>query len=271
MELKIYRHLWGVAEPWGPVYPKIKALGYDGIETSLPGEGEEKAFRDELASHGFAYMPMLFTGGASVNDHLQSFRSQLHRASALGVEAVTSHSGQDGFSVEDSLKFFREAVRMEQDAGVRVGHETHRGRILFNPWIARQILSEVEGVSLCADFSHWVCVCERMLTREADIVKLAASRTIHVHARVGYEQGPQVPDPRAPEYESYLSRHESWWDLVWAAQRARGVAVSTLTPEFGPPNYMHLLPYTRQPVADLWEICNWQAARQRERFNRSRM
>ena len=267
MELKIYRHLWGVAEPWEPVYPKIKAAGYDGIETSLPAVEQEAAFMEQMAQHGFSYMPMLFTGGRSVDEHLQSFREQLQRAVALGVGCVTSHSGADGFSREDSLRFFQEAVRIERDLGVRVGHETHRGRILFNPWITEYILREVEGVRLCADFSHWVCVCERMLNREGEIVKLAASRTVHIHARVGYEEGPQVPDPRAPEFESYLLRHEAWWDMIWAEQRKQEAQVSTLTPEFGPPNYMHVLPYTRQPVADLWEICNWQAARQRARFS----
>lgn len=32
------------------------------------------------------------------------------------------------------------------------------------------------------------------------ILKLVADRTFHIHARVGYAHGPQVPDPSAPEY-----------------------------------------------------------------------
>jgi hypothetical protein len=33
-----------------------------------------------------------------------------------------------------------------------------------------------------------------------------------------------------------------------------GSSVLTITPEFGPPNYMHTLPYSNAPVADVWEV-----------------
>jgi hypothetical protein len=127
-------------------------------------------------------------------------------------------------------------------------------------------LEALPEVKLCADLSHWVCVCERLLQTEAEIVALAARHTHHIHARVGYEQGPQVPDPRAPEYADHLRAHEQWWDLIWQSQRERGLESSTLTPEFGPPAYLHTMPGTQRPVADLWEICEWQADRQRNRF-----
>jgi hypothetical protein len=54
--------------------------------------------------------------------------------------------------------------------------------------------------------------------------------------------------------------------MIWDAQDKRGITESTLTPEFGAPDYLHTLPYSRMPVANLWDICNWQAERQRERF-----
>ena len=41
---------------------------------------------------------------------------------------------------------------------------------------------------------------------------------------------------------------------------------STLTPEFGPPPYLHTLPHTNVPVADLAAVCDWMASRQRDRF-----
>jgi hypothetical protein len=57
--------------------------------------------------------------------------------------------------------------------------------------------------------------------------------------------------PRAPEYRPHLEAHERWWGMIWDAQAARGMPVSTLTPEYGPPGYLHTLPYTNVPVADL--------------------
>lgn len=267
MKLEMFRHLWGIEEPWERSFPRIRQTDlYAGIETRLPPAGEEARFEDLLAEHSLAFIPMIFTAGTCWSEHVKSFADQLEAALRFAPPCVTSHSGADGFSQADSIAFFKEAVRMERELGVSVGHETHRGRVLFNPWITARVLDEVQGVQLCADFSHWVCVCERLLDAEKDIMQLATERVIHIHSRVGYEEGPQVPDPRAPEYAGHLRCHEEWWDMVWESQGKRGVKVSRMTPEFGPPRYLHTLPYTEQPVANLWDICNWQAQRQHERF-----
>lgn len=63
-----------------------------------------------------------------------------------------------------------------------------------------------------------------------------------------------------------LAAHEGWWRRIWDAQRARGLAASTLTPEFGPPPYLWTWPHTRAPAANLADVCDWMAARARERF-----
>ena len=86
--------------------------------------------------------------------------------------------------------------------------------------------------------------------------------------RVGYAEGPQVPDPSAPEYAPHLAAHEAWWEQIWQSQKQRGFTHSTLTPEFGPPPYLQTLPHTNVPVADLTVVCDWMAQRQRERFTR---
>jgi hypothetical protein len=266
MQLKMYRHLWGIDEPPRQSVPRIREAGYDGIETGVPAPDQRGAFKALLDENGLGFIAMLFTGGQSVREHLDSLRAQVAALPGLDPACVVVNGGADWFSPAEALEFFRGALEVERDSGYAFAHETHRGRVLFNPWAATRILTELEDVHLCADFSHWVCVCERLLdARDANIV-VAASRVRHLHSRVGYEQGPQVPDPRAPEFAEHLARHEAWWDLVWASQRARGVEVSTMTPEFGPPPYLHTLPYTQQPVADLWEVCNWQAERQRRRF-----
>ena len=47
--------------------------------------------------------------------------------------------------------------------------------------------------------------------------------------------------------------HLAWWDKVVAHKKRVGEGLTILT-EFGPPDYMPALPYTRQPVADQWAI-----------------
>ncbi len=266
MKLQLCRHLWGLDEPREPYFPKIKEQGFTAIETGMPAIAETERFLASLKQFDFDYVPMAFTRGETAGQHIESFRVQIERAKGMGGIKVVCHSWLDSFSDEDAKTFFCEVLAIEKDAGIAVAHETHRGKILFNAWRTRMLLEEFPSLHLCADFSHWVCVAERLLAADDPAMKLAIERTIHVHARVGYEQGPQVPDPRAPEYAAALAAHEKYWDAVWAAQKARGVKVSTLTPEFGPPGYMHTLPYTNVPVANLWDVCTWMANRQKERF-----
>jgi hypothetical protein len=45
-----------------------------------------------------------------------------------------------------------------------------------------------------------------------------------------------------------------WWQAIADRRKAEGAEVLTITPEFGPPDYMQTLPYTRQPVNDLWGV-----------------
>lgn len=266
MKLLQARHLWGINETWEQVFPRIRAEGFVAIEAPLPDPGDRARFRALLDQYDFEYIAMVITEGTTVADYVSSFKDQVDASKALRPMLINSHSGKDAWSESESRSYFEQILAMEASMDIPVAHETHRGRILFNPWVSKRMLSEFEHLQLCCDLSHWVCVCERLLDNELDIIRLCAERCIHLHTRVGYEEGPQVPDPRAPEYQRHLEAHEQWWQIIWAAQAAQGRKTITVTPEFGPPGYLHTLPYTNVPVADLWEICNWQAHRQAENF-----
>ena len=268
MNLILFRHLWGATGEWEDIFPKFKQAGYRGIEGPVPPPEDRKRFRALLKKHSLEFIPQIFSQGKSVADHLDSLREQIATAKPFSARFINAHSGQDAFSEDQSTRFFEGALQLEAKCGVAIAHETHRGRILFNPWITSRLLTRFPDLKLCCDFSHWVCVCERLIEDQVGIIRQCADHCLHVHARVGYEQGPQVPDPRAPEYQRHLEAHEAWWRLVWAAQANRGFRISTLTPEFGPPDYQHTLPFTRAPVSYLEEICDWQARRQMESFAR---
>jgi sugar phosphate isomerase/epimerase len=266
MKLLLFRHLWGVSRTWEECIPTFRELGYDGIELGIPAPPQRNSLRRLLSRHELRCIPMIFTAGDDVAAHIISFRKQVEEAVWLEPVLINAHSGRDEWSEDESASFFEAVLDIEAKLGLRVAHETHRGRILFNPWIASRLLNRFPTLKLCCDFSHWVCVAERLLDDQIKIIRQCAAHCIHVHARVGYEQGPQVPDPRAPEYAPHLAAHEHWWRIIWDAQKRWGDKYSTLTPEFGPPGYMHTLPYTNAPVSNLEEICNWQARRQFENF-----
>ncbi|HTL51555.1 MAG TPA: TIM barrel protein [Planctomycetota bacterium] len=276
MKLLMFRSMWGILGPWGKypateweqAFPQVKAAGYHGIETRVPEPAQRKRFQKLLAAHKFQYIAMIFTAGTTVEEHLASFEKQVHEAASLKPKFIVSHSGRDAFSPSEADDFFARALEIETKAKIQVAHETHRGRILFNPWSTERVLKQFSELKLCCDFSHFVCVAERLLGDCDEIIDLCGKHCLHIHARVGYEEGPQVPDPRAPEYAHHLKAHEKWWNRIWDLQQAAGRKETTMDPEFGPPGYLHTLPNTNVPVADLWDICNWQAQRQTENFLR---
>ncbi len=260
--------MWGTDAPYFDELMKYKEQGYQAIEAGFiySAEPKEKLI-SQIRTLGLDWIAMVFTEGKTVEDHLQSFKQQVLDSAAFKPMLINSHSGRDAFTHDEIEFFFTEAIKIEQDLGIPIAHETHRSRILFNPWITRDVLEMFPQLHLCCDYSHWVTVCERLIDDQIDILKLCAKQAIHIHARVGHEQGPQVSDPRAPEFQTHVEAHERWWNMIWLEQLSQGKSISTLTPEFGPWPYMPSLPYSQTPLASQDEICLWQAERQRQRFN----
>lgn len=267
MQLLLARHLWGVTDPYSSALRKFKDEGYAAIEAGLIYLAEPKEnFFALLRELDLKWISMIFTQGKSVAEHLASFATQIKEAALHQPLLINAHSGLDAFTAAEAAVFYREALAIEKEFNIPISHETHRGRVFYNPWITREILLQLPDLKLCCDYSHWVTVCERLIDTEQEILQLTAERCLHIHARVGHEQGPQVPDPRAAEYQAHLAAHERWWDMIWDAQQRRGLSHSTMTPEFGPAPYMPTLPHSNQPVASLDEICLWQMQRQKMNF-----
>lgn len=255
MELKMYKQLWGMTGSYEENIARIAEAGYDGVEALVPAPEDTARFRSLLEQYKLDYIPMMYTD----RDHKASFRERLLRATEFGPAKVNSHSAKDWMSEDELRDFFDYAQKVEQELGVTVAHETHRSRATYSAWSTAKLLREFPDMRLTADFSHWVVVSETLLEDQMDNVSLAMDRTVHIHARVGFRHGPQVPDPSAPEYASELQAHMAWWDEICRRHHARGESVVTMDPEFGPPGYMHTLPHTKQPLADLWSVCLWMA------------
>ena len=272
MKLTLVRHLWGVDHTHGLDHhlPRWREVGYEAIESSLQFSPDSAAILRLLKTSGWRLIPQVFsrefTPGGTVREHLDSLRRQVEEYLPLQPLFFNAHSDSDTWSLNEAEDFYGAVLELERRSGVIISHETHRQRYFANPWATQAILEKFPSLKLTCDFSHWVCVAERLLEDCGPIIQLAAQHCHHLHARVGYEEGPQVSDPRAPEWARHVAAHENWWDLIWASQKQRGMAMTTLTPEFGPPLYLHTLPYTQTPVADLADICDWMARRQAARF-----
>jgi len=202
----------------------------------------------------------------SVASHFQDLRTQVARAVAADALFCSCLVGSDSWPLPAAIEFYARALEFGTSAGIELSFETHRSRPTFHPWLTAELLRALPELRLTCDFSHWCVVCERLPDDES-VLGLAISRARHVHARVGYAQGPQVPDPRAPEYEPELLAHESWWRRIAIAAADRGQSSLTMTPEFGPDGYLQRAPFSQRPVADLAELNRWMANRLRAKLS----
>jgi sugar phosphate isomerase/epimerase len=274
MKLQIFKTLWGHSGSYQQAADEAIAAGFDGIEGPIPQQpGDHHWLAEILENNALLYIAEVCTAGsyvpqrhADVVTHLASLEKQLRSCIYLKPQLVNCIGGCDAWPLEEHLAFFQGAMRLAEQFGMTISFETHRSRSLFNPWITRQVVAALSDIRLTCDFSHWCVVCERLIDSELDVVHAIAANAFHIHARVGYDQGPQVPHPAAPEYAHCLRAHQSWWEILWRAQHQRGFSTTTMTPEFGPDGYLHLLPYTQRPVADLWEINRWMAATEKRHF-----
>lgn len=252
--LLIFATTWGFTGSWDEFASKIKQAGYDGMEVWWPTDEKNRAeLLEVLNKHKLQVGFLVGSGEKDFQKHLDQFQQNLSAAAKAKPVYINCHSGKDFFSFEQNKQFMDYTEKINKETGVPIYHETHRGRILFAATIARQFIEKVPGLRLTLDISHWCNVHESYLSDQEETVSLALSRTDHIHARIGHPEGPQVSDPRAPEWSDAVKAHFSWWDKVVETKRKEGKRMTFLT-EFGPADYMPTLPYTRQAVANQWDI-----------------
>jgi hypothetical protein len=274
MELQIFKSIWAHNGNSVSAIAACAEHAFDGIEGQAPSNAREREeFKTRLADHNLAFIAEICTAGgyvpdrhATASEHFDSLLRQAEAALECNPLFLTIIAGCDAWNIEQSVEFFGQAIGLTNDLEITASFETHRSRSLFNPWTARDILRQLPELKLTCDFSHWCVVCERLIDTEPEIIALCAGRAHHVHARIGYAQGPQVAHPAAAEYREAVESHENWWTQIWRSQLARGMSFTTMTPEFGPDGYLHCLPFTGTPVSDLEQINSWMAQRQRHRF-----
>lgn len=252
--LTILATKWGFSGSFDSFCAKAKADGYDGIEVWLPGEAaQQKELFSAVEKYDLSYGLLAGAGGNDLKKHLSTFKQNVKAAVDTKPLFVNCHSGKDYFSFEENRQFIEFTLALEETSGVPIYHETHRAKILFAAHITRRFLETFPDLRLTLDISHWCNVHSSLLQDQKEAVDLALSRSRHVHSRVGFEHGPQVNDPRAPEWQKTVEAHFSWWDKVVEKQVQTGTGL-TMTTEFGPPGYMPTVPFTQQPITDLWAI-----------------
>ncbi len=257
MKIKFFCPLWGSENlDTESFIIKVKSFGFDGVEMSLPVDTGQKEKILKIINHFDLQLIAQHweTTTADFNDHRREYRKRLENLAAAKPLFINTQTGKDFFSYEQNVNLIQIADEVSSESGVKVVHETHRGKFSFASHITSLFLKNNPGLRLSLDISHWCNVAESWLEDQSESINLALSRTNHIHARVGYPEGPQIPDPRAPEWEEALNKHLAWWKQAILFRQNDGWADFTITPEFGPYPYMTYLPYSNQPIANQWEI-----------------
>lgn len=249
-------------------FSRIKAAGYDGIEAVVSKEEavEFKALVKENDLLFIAVYADIIPGGLEEGT-LVNYTQKLEFLASLKPDFINAQSGKDSFSEHDNAKMIEVADKISKQSGVPIYHELHRGKFSFCPQMTMPLLDRFPKMKMTADISHWVTVSESFLEEYPGEINRLIERTHHIHARVGFPEGPQIPDPRAPEWKFALDHHLNWWDRMIAAQRKAQKPLITISPEFGPYPYIPMQPFRNEPVASQWEINLFMKNLLNERYN----
>lgn len=257
MEIKFLCPHWGSNHlPFNEFLTQVKTSGYDGVEMSLPLEKNEKeSIMLAMKRQGLLYLAQHWeTITSDFQKHRTEYRTRLENLASANPLLINSQTGKDFFTFEQNAELIQIASEVSRQYGVKIIHETHRSKFSFAAHITADYLTRLPGLRIGFDVSHWCNVGESYLQDQEQAVNLAISRADHIHARVGFPEGPQVPDPRAPEWKEAVDIHLGWWKRIVERNSKEGLPVFTITSEFGPFPYMTILPYTKQPISNQWEV-----------------
>ncbi len=257
LQLKVLATNWGFEGSLKEYLNKVKAEGYDGIEMWWPmDEKEQEELASELNKHNLEVGFLCGAQDTNYNEHFNFFRKMTEAVATnklLKPLYINCHSGRDYFTFDQNKAFIDFTTALSKQTGIKICHETHRSRILYSAPAAREYFTKIPELRITFDVSHWCNVSESLLANQPETMKMAIERTDHIHARIGHPEGPQVNDPRAPEWKEAVDAHFAWWDKIAEIKRNNNETLTVLT-EFGPPDYMPTEPYTRKPLADQWAI-----------------
>lgn len=206
----------------------------------------------------------------------------LSNSSSLRGEAVAL-VGSDAMGTPDALRTLEACSREAEARGFSLAFETHRGRVLGNPWDALDLIRESAATrpggtlpSLCLDASHWTAACEAIPGERAEldlaVERVAAKLCTRVHLRVGDCQGAQVAVPWSEQDKEATRGFKKWWRAVAEAAVSKKLPVLSATPEFGPWPYHRRAPFLgendgkEQKTPSVEELDDWAAETMRGIF-----
>jgi sugar phosphate isomerase/epimerase len=264
MEIKYICTYWGCEHLSAKEFlSNVLQNGYDGVEINFPDDelfivefnAELERIRNTINPNFiFIAQQVLPNKKETVNEYIDRITHRLEFIIQLKPNYINSHTGKDFFDFSDNCKIIEICNQLTRVSGIPIWHEIHRGRFSFHLKTLVSYLDIFPKINLIADFSHFCVISESDLHDQYDLLSKIYPKIKHIHARIGFEQSPQVNNPFAPEWKTYLEQYLFWWKEIIAIQKYKKSAIFTITPEFGPFPYMPQEPFTKKPLSNQWEI-----------------
>lgn len=236
----------------------VAQSGFDGIETFVPEDpAKQQRLVKAIDDAGLSWIAHCYEANGDLEQWCRRYDELLRNAAGLGPRFINSHTGRDHWGSDSVDMVLNVAFKAEADTGITILHETHRSRFPYSAAVTAPYLHRYPELRLTADLSHWACVSESLLEDQDHHLEPALARSDHIHARVGWAQGAQVPDVRHPRWEHELAVHVDWWNRIRAHRLVAGADVLTITTEFGPPPYTPVDIETGEPLNDFRELDRW--------------
>ncbi len=264
MQLQYLCPFWGQeSADAASFFEKVINNNFDGVEIHLPdNEAFIKDFFKNLEKTRRVFPDFYLVlqhlsspeDGESIDDFIAKMKANLERLAAFQPTFINSHTGKDYFTFEENCRVIEATMELAEKTGIRILHETHRGRFSFHAASLLPYLERFPTMELVGDFSHFCVVSESLLENQTEILNKIIPHVSHIHARVGSAQMPQIPEPFAPEWSANLDIYTDFWRKIIIQRETKGWKIMTITPEAGPEPYMPVLPLTLQPIANQWNI-----------------
>src|SRR5258705_6605789 len=132
MKLLILCPQWGNENlPLEDFFLKVKEADYDGIDTWIPGEmNERKKFISLLDKYQLDIVCHQHqANGNDIDEYCRSLEYYLSLSLECHPLLINSHSGRDYFTIDQQLRVIDTVEEFSVKNNIVVAHETHRGRI----------------------------------------------------------------------------------------------------------------------------------------------
>ncbi len=181
---------------------KAKAAGYDGVELALPfgDQGGTEAILAAIHDNSLEFIGQHWaTSQRDIEAHAEEFRRQLEWLADAKPLFINSQTGKDWFPAGWSERLIAIAGEVSKRRGLRIVHETHRGKFAYSAAVTRGFLERDPELRLSVDLA---LVCRLGVpSRRPGGEPCAGHQPRRAHPRQGRLRG-GPPGSRSPRARS---------------------------------------------------------------------